>query len=234
MPSIMRLVFRFGVRFCVSLKSDDVEVKSLDGHDLLFVFINRRRIVRFSYQADRCDIVGAGVGVDSWRGRSGRMRWETRSQCEQAAHPQQQTVSRQTAVPYMRSFAKSCCSPKQVSQNVKRKFRAKRPMFSLLVLYRSETQILFATFLPTKCNGCAARRYVRRGTECVKKGFRNFIIYIQSTTNHAFDRTVWIAESEFAGEVHVFLSREPLIQEAQRGVVFWANKPIDNSASLIA
>jgi hypothetical protein len=83
MSSIMRVVLRLGGRFGVCLKRgdvDDIDVKSFDGHNLLLNFVNRRRNVLFSYQADWGDVVGAGV--DRWRRRSGRMRWKTRSQRE--------------------------------------------------------------------------------------------------------------------------------------------------------
>lgn len=83
---MMRLGPWFSGCFFVGVDSGDVDVKSLDGHDLLFVQLNRRRVVRSGDQAGHCDVVG--FGVDLWRLGPERMRRETRSQREQAAHPQ--------------------------------------------------------------------------------------------------------------------------------------------------
>jgi hypothetical protein len=69
-PSMVDFGFRFGIRFGISLKSGEVE--SLDAHDFLFVFVDRRQPVRFRGQIDKNDIVGTGINF-RYRGEEGVM-----------------------------------------------------------------------------------------------------------------------------------------------------------------
>jgi hypothetical protein len=55
----------------------------------------------------------------------------------------------------------------------------------------------------------------------------------KATAHNPLDRSVWISEPESAGQVHVGLRREPLIEQAKRRVIFGAHETIDDAARVI-
>jgi hypothetical protein len=60
------------------------------------------------------------------------------------------------------------------------------------------------------------------------------IVSRQATSDHAFDRTIGIAETELARQVHIRLTCKTFIQEPECRVVFRQDQTIDDSADLVA
>jgi hypothetical protein len=91
MPAVMmkmQPMMHFGLslrgRLVVGVEGGKMDL--LDGHDLLFVCIDRRESVRLADRTGEHGVVG--VGLDRrWRRPMG-MRWQTPSQSEQAAYSQ--------------------------------------------------------------------------------------------------------------------------------------------------
>ena len=58
---------------------------------------------------------------------------------------------------------------------------------------------------------------------------RDVVVKSEPAAHHAFDRAVRIAEAEPAGEVHVGRPRQPVVEKAERRVVFRADQAVDDT-----